>query len=243
MTGAKRSGNRVQRSECRPPRTGIGFNGQRQRRGPWAWLRPAVQERQTFSPGSTGGWATQASPTTTTNCLSGIRIGATASRRSASNRTSPCGIGAAAAQPLNGGRIRVQGNNNSLRWNETSGNGYATGPANKFSISIFATANSNLVEANTAIGNSNGIVVFPGAGGNAVRQNVVVGNPPIQVSNSVPAGGGVDIWDQSASGTNSLVGNFCVTGINAPCPVVHRRRFPGNLRHDAHGGSCELTAV
>ncbi len=37
--------------------------------------------------------------------------------------------------------------------------------------------NNNIVEANTAIGNSNGIVVFPTANNNAVRQNLAVGNP------------------------------------------------------------------
>jgi len=64
----------------------------------------------------------------------------------------------------------VQGNTNSLRWNETSGNGYATGPATNFGIGLLATAFNNLIEANSAIGNSNGIVVFPGAANNQIRQ-------------------------------------------------------------------------
>jgi parallel beta-helix repeat protein len=82
--------------------------------------------------------------------------------------------------------------------------------------------NNNLVEANTAVGNSNGIVVFPAATNSAVRQNVAVGNPPIQISNSVPGGtAGADIWDQSAPGNNNVfLGNMCVTAINAPCPNV-----------------------
>jgi len=92
--------------------------------------------------------------------------------------------------------------------------------------------NNNLVEANTAIGNTNGIVVFPTANNSAVRQNVAVGNPPIQQSNSLPAGGGVDIWDQSAPGNNNtFLGNMCITAINAPCPVVSSKaipRKPGN---------------
>jgi len=87
--------------------------------------------------------------------------------------------------------------------------------------------NNNVVEANSAIGNSNGIVVFPNAGGNQIRQNVAVGNPPIQQSNSVPAGGGVDIWDQSPSGNNnSILGNTCITSINAPCPNVATQAVP-----------------
>jgi parallel beta-helix repeat protein len=87
-----------------------------------------------------------------------------------------------------------------------------------------------LIEGNTAIGNSNGIVVFPPATNNRIRQNVAVGNPPIQQSNSVttiPAGGGVDIWDQSvASNNNSILGNLCLTAINAACPNTATQAVP-----------------
>jgi hypothetical protein len=73
-------------------------------------------------------------------------------------------------------------------------------------------------------------VVFPPATNNRIRQNVAVGNPPIQQSNSVttiPAGGGVDIWDQSpASNNNSILGNMCLTAINAPCPTVATQAVP-----------------
>ena len=87
--------------------------------------------------------------------------------------------------------------------------------------------NGNVVEANSAIGNSNGIVVFPNAADNQVRQNVAVGNPPIQQSTSVPAGGGVDIWDQSPRGSNnSFLGNMCLTAINAPCPAIAGHAVP-----------------
>jgi len=87
--------------------------------------------------------------------------------------------------------------------------------------------NNNLVEANSAIGNSNGIVVFPTANGNQVRQNVAVGNPPIQQSTSVPTGTGVDIWDQSAPGNNnSFAGNMCLTAVNAPCPAFSTGAIP-----------------
>ena len=83
--------------------------------------------------------------------------------------------------------------------------------------------NDNIVEANTAIGNSNGIVVFPIANGNQMRQNVAAGNPPIQQSNSVttvPAGGGVDIWNQAPlSNNNNFLGNMCLTGLNVVCPA------------------------
>jgi parallel beta-helix repeat protein len=87
--------------------------------------------------------------------------------------------------------------------------------------------NNNLVEANTAIGNSNGIVVFPNAGGNQMRQNIAVGNPPIQQSTSVPAASGVDIWDQSPPGNNnSFAGNMCLSAINAPCPAFSTSAIP-----------------
>jgi len=73
-------------------------------------------------------------------------------------------------------------------------------------------------------------VVFPPATNNRIRDNVAVGNPPIQQSNSVttiPAGGGVDIWDQSpASNNNSILGNMCLTAINAPCPTVATQAVP-----------------
>jgi parallel beta-helix repeat protein len=80
---------------------------------------------------------------------------------------------------------------------------------------------NNIVEANSAVGNSNGIVVFPAAANNAVRQNLAVGNPPIQQSTSVPTGGGVDIWDQSpASNNNTFIGNLCLTAVNTSCPAA-----------------------
>lgn len=89
------------------------------------------------------------------------------------------------------------------------------------------SGDNNLVESNTAIGNSNGIVVFPAATNSTIRDNVVVGNPPIQQSNSVPAGGGVDLWDQSdPSNGNTFADNTCLTAINAPCPAVGTRAFP-----------------
>jgi len=80
---------------------------------------------------------------------------------------------------------------------------------------------NNIVEANTAVGNSNGIVVFPSAANNSIRQNLAVGNPPIQQSTSVPTGGGVDIWDQSPStNNNSFAGNLCITAVNASCSAA-----------------------
>ena len=173
---------------------------------------------------SAGGWVQGV--TTTTNCFSGIRVNPTSSRASVEGNVSvrngqnnnPCG------------GICIQGRDGSYRFNETSGNGYAAGPQVNFGIGVLNVSDNNLVEGNTAIGNSNGIVVFPLATNTRIRQNVVVGNPPIQVSNNVPAGPtspGVDIWDQSAPGNNNtFLGNLCVTAINASCPSVGTQAFP-----------------
>jgi parallel beta-helix repeat protein len=80
---------------------------------------------------------------------------------------------------------------------------------------------NNIVEANTAVGNSNGIVVYPLGANNSIRQNLAVGNPPIQQSTSVPTGGGADIWDQSPpSNNNTFIGNMCLTAVNAPCSAA-----------------------
>jgi hypothetical protein len=88
-----------------------------------------------------------------------------------------------------------------------------------FGVGIMGS--NNLVEANSGVGNSNGIVVFPNAANNSIRQNIAVGNPPIQQSTSVPNGGGVDIWDQSPPGNNNVfTGNMCLTATNTSCPVT-----------------------
>lgn len=90
------------------------------------------------------------------------------------------------------------------------------------------SGDGNIIEANTAIGNTNGIVIFAVATNNQVRQNVAVGNPPIQQSNSVPtSSGGVDIWDQSPPNNHNIfLGNMCLTAINAACPTVATQAVP-----------------
>src|SRR5438093_1287253 len=89
--------------------------------------------------------------------------------------------------------------------------------AGEMGISILSGDN-NLVDENTAYGNTNGIIIFPPATNTRVRGNVAVGNPPLQQSTGVPGTAGVDIWDQSAPGATSFDKNICVTSINAPCP-------------------------
>jgi parallel beta-helix repeat protein len=75
-----------------------------------------------------------------------------------------------------------------------------------------------VVEENTAMGNTNGIIVFPAATNTRIRGNVVIGNPAIQVSTGVSGSAGVDIWILSAPGATTFDKNLCLTSINAPCP-------------------------
>lgn len=76
---------------------------------------------------------------------------------------------------------------------------------------------NNLVEQNSAVGNTNGIVIFAAATNTTVRGNVAVGNPPVQQSVGTPGSVGVDLWDQSTPGQTRFDRNVCVTGVNAPC--------------------------
>ena len=84
-----------------------------------------------------------------------------------------------------------------------------------------------MIEHNEVLGNTNGIVVAAGAHGNVFVRNVIVGNPPIQESNSFPAGpAGVDIRNEAVAGTNTFEDNVCLTGVNAPCPDLGRPHKP-----------------
>lgn len=80
-----------------------------------------------------------------------------------------------------------------------------------------------MIEDNTVVGNTNGIVLVPGVEGNIIKHNIVVGNPPVQQSVTVPAADGVDIRNQATPGTNIIDQNVCITSVNAPCPAVGRR--------------------
>jgi parallel beta-helix repeat protein len=158
--------------------------------------------------------------TATTNCGSGIQVNAPSSGiRVEANvcvrNGSPVG---------QCGGICIVASNNVIQWNETSGNGYAD-PADDYGIGI-VSGNNNRVEANTAIGNTNGIILFPASTNNVVRGNVVVGNPPIQLSVSLPGISGVDIRNLSAPGTSNFDRNVCVTAVNAPCPDLSTSAIP-----------------
>lgn len=82
--------------------------------------------------------------------------------------------------------------------------------------------NDNVIEDNTIVGNTNGIVLVAGVEGNIIRRNVVAGNPPVQVSVSFPTDAGVDIKNLAAPDANTLRNNLCLTSVNAPCPTLPR---------------------
>lgn len=78
-----------------------------------------------------------------------------------------------------------------------------------------------MIEDNTIVGNTNGILLAPGVQGNVFRGNHVTGNPTLQVSIDHPsATTGLDILNLAIAGANSFEGNVCGTSINAPCPSV-----------------------
>ena len=191
---------------------GIGTNGQR-----GVGVRgPGVVQRFRSSGitfvDSTGGSVENV--IATTNCGSGIFLLRSSGVRVEGNVSVRNGVSADGAR---GGGITVNGGgDHRIRWNETSGNGFAN-PSDDYGIGIVA-GNNNFIEANTAIGNTNGIVLLAAATNTVVRENVVVGNPPIQVSISVPGSSGVDILNLADRGSTTFDRNLCVTAVAAPCP-------------------------
>lgn len=77
-----------------------------------------------------------------------------------------------------------------------------------------------MVEDNTIIGNTNGIVIAAGTSGNVFRGNFVVGNPPVQVSLDHGTNPGADIKNGAAPDANTFDSNVCLTAVSAPCPAV-----------------------
>lgn len=165
--------------------------------------------------------------TASTNCISGIGLNNASDTDVEENvlvrngnKDSACG----------GIELFGTSNNNRIRRNETSGNGYAGVPGvvpdNDFGIGILQASTNNLIEENTAVGNTKGILLGPATSGNVVRRNVMVGNPPIQISNSFPGNTitAVDIRNIAPAGANTFEDNLCVTFsgnfIDPPCSVL-----------------------
>lgn len=92
---------------------------------------------------------------------------------------------------------------------------------NNFGIGLIAAGNDdNVVEDNTVIGNTSGILLLAGAERNVIRRNVAAGNPAVQLSVTHAPNAGADIRNQSGNNTNTFQSNLCITGVNAPCPAL-----------------------
>ena len=90
-----------------------------------------------------------------------------------------------------------------------------------FGIGLISSGNQdNIVEENTVLGNTTGILLGAGATRNIVRRNLVTGNPAVQVAVDRPGTGGADIRNLSGTETNTFHSNICLTGVNAPCPAL-----------------------
>ena len=113
------------------------------------------------------------------------------------------------------------GHNSRVRLNATHGNGYSE-PANNFGIGIQGGATGNMIEENTATGNTNGIYIAAAAGENVIRGNVALGNPAIQSAVTRPTSQAVDILNLAPAGRITFERNVCVTSVNAPCPAPFR---------------------
>lgn len=77
-----------------------------------------------------------------------------------------------------------------------------------------------MIEENRVTGNTQGIFIGAGARNTTVRSNVVIGNPGIQVGNTHPDARTADIVNLAPPGQTQFDRNVCVSGVNAPCPVV-----------------------
>jgi hypothetical protein len=157
---------------------------------------------------------------TSTNCICGILLTSGASNNDVEDNVA-LRIGNYASGC---GGINAVTDNNRVRRNVVSGNGYALEKPGNFGISVNGIG--NLIEENVLVGNTNGIRLNPAAHSNVVRRNVITGNPPIQVSLSFPASGGVDILDLSPGtvNRNTFDDNLCLTSnVSGLCPNLPAR--------------------
>jgi parallel beta-helix repeat protein len=84
------------------------------------------------------------------------------------------------------------------------------------------SATGNVIDSNTATGNTNGILIGSGARDTIVRQNLAVGNPAIQVGNTRPELRAADIVNLAPQGQTTFERNTCLTSVGAPCSTVQR---------------------
>ena len=77
-----------------------------------------------------------------------------------------------------------------------------------------------MVDSNIVSGNTQGIYVAAGARATTIRENTAIGNPPIQVSNTRTDVRALDIVNLAPAGETTFQRNVCLSGVNAPCPVL-----------------------
>ena len=163
--------------------------------------------------------------TTSTNCICGILL-----FNGATDNDVEDNIALRIGHRFSGcGGINASTDNNRVRRNVVSGNGYTLETPGNFGINIGGIG--NLIEENISVGNTNGIRLTAAAHDNVVRRNVITGNPPLQVSLSFPTSGGVDILDLSPAtvGRNTFEDNLCLTSnVSGLCPNIPARGDEGD---------------
>lgn len=80
-----------------------------------------------------------------------------------------------------------------------------------------------MIEGNSVTGNTQGIFIAAGARNTTIRDNTVIGNPAIQVGAANASVRTADIVNLAPEGETRFERNVCVTGVNAPCPIVSKR--------------------
>ena len=87
---------------------------------------------------------------------------------------------------------------------------------------MIGSGSGNVIEENMVSGNTQGIFIGAGARETVLRSNVVIGNPGIQTGNSHPDARTADIVNLAPAGQTKFERNVCVSGVNAPCPIITR---------------------
>ena len=87
---------------------------------------------------------------------------------------------------------------------------------------MVGSGSGNVIEENMVSGNTQGIFIGAGARDTLVRSNTVIGNPGIQTGNSHRDARTADIVNLAPAGQTKFERNVCVSGVNAPCPIITR---------------------
>jgi parallel beta-helix repeat protein len=79
-----------------------------------------------------------------------------------------------------------------------------------------------VIEGNSVTGNTQGIFIAATARDTTIRDNTVIGNPAIHVGATNASVRTADIVNLAPEGQTRFERNVCVTGVNAPCPIVSK---------------------